>query len=240
MLPFRLHQLHLSSPDRYLLPLPKLADAQVALVSAHLGERGFSVRSGSRPSKIIASRGSQRITIDGALGLAASGDDMLDALAPAIPALLASGRNRAAEPSAELAALYFSLKHSGASAQLQFFPRMESLRTWTGLRRDGLCGLTPDEAEVIKRLLGKASGSSLLECVTAKPSQASTTIQVGRNIYYKTKLPVSEFLSSLRTIDSKGADNASYLPRVSVISLPGVHVEGRISRAELGEWCFLG
>ena len=165
---------------------------------------------------------------------------MLDALAPAIPALLASGRHRAAEPSAELAALYFSLKHSGASAELQLFPRMESLRTWTCLRMDGLCGLTPDEAEVMKRLLGKASGSSQLECVTSKPSQGSKALQAGRNVYYKTRLPVAEFLSSLRTIDSGGADSASYLPRDSIISLPGVRVDARISRAELGEWCFSG
>lgn len=240
MLPFRLRQLYLSTLEKYLLLLPKLADAQASVLSRHLVARGFNVRPGSRPSKTVASRGSLRITIDGALGLAVSGEDMLDALAPAIPALLASGRRQPHEPSANLGALYFSLKHRGLSTELQFFPRMESLRTWTCLRREGLCGLTPDEAEVIRRLLGKASGSSQLDCVTAKPSQGSRTLQVGRNVYYETKLPVSEFLSSLRTIDSESADSSSYLPRDSVISLPGVRVDTRVTPANLGEWCFSG
>jgi hypothetical protein len=217
-----------------------MADPQLAALSAHLEWRGFAVRSGSGPSKRIALRGAQRIAIDGALGLAASGDDMLDALAPAIPALLASGRSGATRAGADVAALYFSLKRSGASAQLQFFPRMESLRTWSCLRREGLCGLTPDESGVIKHLLGRASGSSRLECVTAKPRQGSRPLQVGRNVYYRSTLPVAEFLSTLREIDSDGADSASYLPRDSVIELPGVRVDARITVEELGDWCFVG
>ena len=38
-------------------------------------------------------------------------------------------------------ASYFSVKGSGASRELQLFPRMGALRTWTCLRRDGLSGL---------------------------------------------------------------------------------------------------
>ena len=47
MLRFALHQLHVPSLGRYFLPLPKLTDAQLELLSAHLEARGFSVRSGS-------------------------------------------------------------------------------------------------------------------------------------------------------------------------------------------------
>jgi len=238
VLPFRLHQLRSPSLGRYLLPLPKMADAQLKTLSAHLERRGFAVRAGGGPSKRVALRGAQRIAIDGALGLAASGDDMLDALAPAIPALLASGRQEANRTGTDVSALYFSLKRAGAVAELQLFPRMESLRTWTCLRRDGLCGLTPDEAAVMRHLFGRASRSSQLECVTAKPRQGSGVLQAGRNVYYRSTLPVAEFLSSLRTVGSDGADSASYLPRDSVIRLGGVRVETRITAEELGEWCF--
>jgi hypothetical protein len=240
VLQFRLHQLHVPSLGRYLLPLPKLTDAQLALLSDHLEGRGFSVRPGSGAGKRLALRGVQRIAIDGALGLASSSDDMLDALAPAIPALLASKKPRGASADASIAALYFSLKRSGTSAELQLFPRMESLRTWTCLRMDGMCALTPDEALVVRRVLGKASGSSRLGCITAKPREGSKAIQLGRRLYYRSTVTVADFLSSLATIDSGGIDSASYLPRDSVIELPGVRVDTRIPAEELGDWCRAG
>jgi hypothetical protein len=239
LLRFQLQQLHVPSLGRYFLPLPKLTDAQLRLLSAHLEGRGFSVRPGSGPSKRIALKGAQRFALDGALGLAASASDVLDALAPAIPATLSLPRQPSGGASAD-AALYFSLKRSGASTELQLFPRMESLRTWSCLRMDGLCGLTPDEAAVLNHLLGRASGSSQLECVTAKPREGSSAFQVGRRLYYQSTMPVAEFLNSLRTIDSGAADSASYLPRGSVISLLGVRVDTQVPPADLGEWCFVG
>jgi len=239
MLRFRLHQLHVPSLGRYLLPLPKLTNAQMTVLSSNLEGRGFTVRLGKAPSKRTAVRGTQRIAIDGGLGLAGSGSDMLDALAPAIPALLASPKSAAGKGSSTVAASYFSLKQSGASTELQLFPRMESLRTWTCLRRDGLCGLTPDEAEVLRHLLGKSSGSSKVECVTARPREGSKPIQVGRIVYFKSEVTVSEFLSSLKTIESAGAGSASFLPRDSVMALPRVRVDSHIESYELGEWCYL-
>jgi hypothetical protein len=237
MLRFRLRQLHVPSLGRYFLPLPKMSDVQLTILSSNLEERGFNVRPGSGPSKRIALKGTQRISIDGALGLAGSGADMLDALAPAVPALLASPRE-GTKAGADIAARYFSMKRSGASAELQLFPRMESLRTWTCLRRDGLCALTPDEAAVLRHVLGRASGASQVECVTARPRLGSRPLQVGRNLYYRSTVPVAEFLASLRTVDSDGAGSASYLPRDSVIALPGVRVEMRLDADELGEWCY--
>jgi hypothetical protein len=237
LLRFRLRQLYVPSLGRYFLPLPKLTEAQVNLLTAHLERRGFSIHTGSAPGKRVATRGPQRISIDGALGLASSAADMLDAVAPSVPSLLES-RNRVARAGADAAGLYFSTKRSGASAELQLFPRMESLRTWSCLRRDGLCGLTPDEAAVLKHLLRRASGSSSVECVTARPRQGSRAIQEGRRLYYRSVLPVTEFLASLRSIDSDGADSATYLPRNSLLSLAGTVVDARIPREELGEWCF--
>ncbi|HYW81782.1 MAG TPA: hypothetical protein VFB30_00905 [Spirochaetia bacterium] len=240
MLRFQLRQLYVPSLSRYFLPLPKLTGAQMRLLSAHLEGRGFGIRPGRGLKGRVAAKGAQHIAIDGALGLATSTGDLLDALAPAIPPLLALGSREAGKSGADAAALYLSLKRSGASVELQLFPRMESLRTWSCLRRDGLCGLTPDEAAVLKHLLGRASGSAHVECVTARPRQGSRALQEGRRLYYRSEVPVAEFLDSLRTIDSDGADSASYLPRDSVISLPRVRVDARIQPAELGEWCFAG
>jgi hypothetical protein len=238
MLPFRLHQLHVPSLHRYLLPLPKLIGLQLDVLTAHLEQRGFNVRLGGGPSKRIALRGTQRISIDGGLGLASSASDMLDAVAPAIPEILAAPRvGSGSKTGQDMADRYFSVKRSGASTQLQLFPRLESLRTWTCLRRDGLCGLTPDEAAVLRHVLGRASSASRVVCVMATPRSGSRRFQVGRNLYFESAVPVSEFLSSLRTIDSGQADSASYLPRDSVIALPGVKLDTRLAGDELGEWC---
>ena len=239
MLRFQLRQLYVPSLDKYFLPLPKLTDAQMVLLTAHLEGRGFGVRRGSAPRRRVAAKGSHRISIDGALGLAASAADLLDALAPAIPSLLALRPQATSRASADVSALYLSVKRSGPSTVVQLFPRLESLRTWSCLRRDGLCGLTPDEAAVLRHLLGRAADSSQLDCVTARPRQGSRALQEGRRVYYKSRVPVAEFLGSLRTIDSDGADSASYLPRDSVLSLPGVRIDALIPPAELGEWCFL-
>ena len=240
MLRFSLQQVYVPSLGRFFLPLPKLTNAQLEKLSAHLRARRFTVRLGSQPTKRVALRGTQRIAIDGALGLASSGADLLDAIAPAVPDLLAAPRPGAGKVGGDEAASYFSMKGSGASSQLQLFPRMESLRTWTCLRRDGLCGLTPDEGVVLKHLLGRASGVSNVECVTDRPRPGSKPLQVGKNVYYQSTIPVAEFLSSLRTIDSGSTTSATYLPRDSVLALPRARLDTRLTADELGEWCYLG
>jgi hypothetical protein len=240
MLRFLLRPVHVPSLGRHFLPLPKLEDPQLARLTAHLEARGFAVRQGSGGRKLVAVKGEQRIAIDGALGLASSSADMLDALAPAIPELLVYPRRETGKVTEDVTARYFSVKGSGTSAKLQLFPRLESLRTWTCLRKDGLSGLTPDEAAVLRHLFGKATAGAQVECVTAGPRKGSSTLQIGRNLYHRSAIPVSEFLSSLRTIDSGAADSASYLPRDSAIPLHGVRVDTRIVADELGEWCYFG
>lgn len=237
MLRFRLEPLYVPSLERHFLPLPKLGASQLALLSAHLEAKGFRVRLGRGPSRRIATRRSQRIAIDGKLGLASSGTDMLDAVGPAIPELLASRSNSPLK--ADITALYLSLRSSGSSSRLRFFPRLESLRIWTCLRKDGLCGLTPDEHSALKGVLKNATSTSKVECVTAWPTEASSSFQVGGKVYFRSLLPVSEFLSSLRTIGSR-ADSASYLPRDSAIELQDCEVDARLSLDDLGEWCCVG
>jgi hypothetical protein len=262
VLRFRLRQVQVPSLDRYFLPLPKLTDAQLAVLVAHLDGRGFEVKVGG-PGRRVAVRGGQRLSIDGRLGLAASRLDMLDALAPAVPAMLAAakkdenrtrrvgggGRRRSAAVGGvgggeegvgqeTLRERYLNVKIRSDSVEIQFFPRMESSRTWTCLRKDGLSGLTPDEAAVLGYTLGGASRSSYLSCITAKPRQGSRRLQVGRNLYHESSITVSEFLSTLRTIDTPGpADSASYLPRDSILVLPNARLSGDLPVELLGEWC---
>ena len=54
MLRFRLHPVHVPSLGRHFLPLPKLADAHLAILSSHLEARGFSVRLGGSKGKLVA------------------------------------------------------------------------------------------------------------------------------------------------------------------------------------------
>jgi hypothetical protein len=235
LLRFRLNQFRVESMERYFLPLPKMGEAHVAMLSSHLEDRGFDVRKSGGGSRLLARKGAVRISIDGALGLASSARDMLDALAPAIPSLLASpveGTGR------DLGALYFSLKRSPESAELQFFPRLESSRTWDCLRREGLCGLTPDEASVLNRIL-HGSLSARIGCVTSRPRGGSTTLQEGRKLYYRSSVTAAEFLSSLRTTFSDPADSACFLPKSSLIELPPTRLAS-VSQHDLGEWCLLG
>lgn len=235
MLRFRLRQLHLETTGRYLLPLPKLGAARLAGLSSHLEEKGFEVRAGGR--RLVALKAGRRISVDGRLGLATSQEDMLDAIAPAVPAMLASARESRQEE--DVSSLYFSLKRSRGSTELQFFPRMESSRTWTCLRKEGLCGLTPDEEVALRRGLGSAPPSWLVDCVTDNPREGSTPLQVGRRLYYRSSLPVTEFLSSLKTIDSDGKAPVSYVPRNSVFRMPEVRSRPRVLSPELGEWCLV-
>jgi hypothetical protein len=240
LLRLRLHQVHIPSLHNYFLLLPKLTEVQLDVLSSHLEGRGFRVRKVGGQMKLLALMRTQRISVYGRLGLASSGTDLLDAIAPAVPGLLRAARAGKRKTGQELADLYFSVKGFGISRELQFFPRLEALRSWTGLRKDGLSGLAPDEGTVLRRVLGRAPSDSLVTCVTAGPKPNSKVIQVGRNIYYESSIPVSEFLSSLRTVDAGNSESASYLPRNSVLSVPQIRLDTHLTAEELGEWCGFG
>jgi hypothetical protein len=227
LLRFELHQIRLEGPRRYYLPLPKLSEFQLELVAARLLRSGLSVR---RTQGRVAAEGDEGTTVISQSGLASSNSDMLDLLSPAIPPLLDAPK----EPSASNP--YFAAKRRGDSFEIQLFARMEGLRLWSELRKEGKCGLTPDEKEVITHLLARAEGS--IQCVTDYPTDGCSLMRFGRKQYYRSLLPVREFSSRLRVIDSQSVKN-SYLPRSSVLKLKTRSIPSLRSGPELGEWCFL-
>lgn len=231
MLKFRLAQIRVDSLERYFLPLPKLGSPQIVLLREHLEGKGFHVKRSPGSSRWVASKGGLRMAIDGGLGVAASSEDMLDFIAPAIPAILES---RKTTDGADVSSRYISVKSSKNSSNLHVSPRLESLAIWTALRGEGLCGLTPDEAEALRRVLNGARGE--VECVTDSPREGAKHIQVSRRVYYRSVVPVAEFLASLKTVDSGGEGPWTYLPRDSILRVKGLGPTPQVSPAELGEW----
>ena len=233
MLRFRLEQVHVPSLGRYLLPLPKMALPSLELLVAHLQHRGYKVI--PRGEKRLAEKGQQRIMIDALLGLASSSTDMLDAIGPAVPALIAS-RGEAGKD--RVASHYLSVQRSKGFVQVQFLPRVESARTWSCLRRDGLTGLTPDEAAAVGWTLSGDASPDTVDCVTESPRDGSLPFQLGRRIYYRSKLPKAEFMESLRVMGSVPQPPVSYLPREPVLKFSRLR-SPPLPSALLGEWCLL-
>jgi hypothetical protein len=232
LLDFRLHQLYLASLERFFLPLPKMSQRQEEGLSAHLESRGYTVR--ATKSIWVAQKGRHHISVYPKLGLASSTDDMLDAIAPAVPELLASVR--AGVLQRDVSSRYFSLRASRGSTTLRLFPRMESSTIWSSLRKEGLCGLTPDEAVALARVLGVLPSGTPVRCVTSEARDGSRRVQFGRRAYYSSVLPVEEFLSSMTTIESRRPGSGAYLPREAVLDLPG-RIEAELGAEEVGEWC---
>jgi hypothetical protein len=228
VLRFELRQLYVPSLERFFLPLPKLSVAQRRYLAEHLKERGFETRQVGG-GRLSARKGAERIIVAGSVGLAKSSTDLLDPLGPVIPRLLKFPREGPASSS-----LYFELKKSKRFTEIQFFPRLESLRTWTALRADGLSGLTPDEALVLRRLL-EGAGDVEIDCVSTNPRDGSTPSQIFGKPYYRSRVPTREFLDSLRDIGFNPSGD-TYLPRSSIIRL--ARAISLFDAVELGEWCY--
>jgi hypothetical protein len=71
--------------------------------------------------------------------------------------------------------------------------------------------------------------------VSAIPRHGSIPSQIGRSHFYRSKLPATEFLSSLRDMVFNPTGDA-YLPRASVVKLD--QVRPRFDADELGQWCY--
>ena len=225
-------QIRLESMNRYYLPLPKLNHSQLRFLKENLEGRGFTCR--AEGHFLRASDGPATLTIDSA-GLASSAGELLDALAPTIPALLSFPKEASGGPSTPP---YFIVKRVKADLhEIQVFPRMEGLRTWSELRRMGLCGLTPDEKAVVSSLLSDTRGT--IECVTDYVSESSSPMMLGKRQFYRSEIPIREFVSNLGTMD-RPHSRRCYLPRKSVIRVNATRdLDARSALAGLGEWCFL-
>lgn len=227
---YSLRQIFLKGLERYFLPLPKLNDSQLELLVKRLEVCGFRVRVGGT---IRARKGERAITIEGS-GLAWSNMELLDPLAPVIPALLSVRKTKVrGNP-------YFSAKLTGGRYRAQLFLRMEALGTWRELRKHDLSGLTPDEAVVISSLLEGSRGE--VRGVTDYPREESRILQFGKKVYYESMIDGGEFVANLRTIERKGIRN-SYVPRNSVVDVEVTRAPPvrRIAKVigSLDEWCYI-
>jgi len=228
LLRFELHQLYLANLGRYYLPLPKMTAGQLQVLAARLAGSGYSVKIETQGEKLRAENRSSAITVARS-GLAWSGREMLDALAPAIPTLLRSPRELTATNP------YFTAKKLPRGLEVQFFTRMEGLRLWTELRRAGGCGLTPDEKSAVSCALLNADQE--VECVTDYPTDGCSLFQVGKSQYYRSRVPVSEFLDHLRTTLTSFSKNC-YLPRTSILKIQRGSLAPSMDD-DLREWCYL-
>ncbi len=227
---YSLHQIFLEERERYFLPLPKLNDSQLELVARRLEVSGFRVSVGGT---VRARKGERALTVERG-GLAWSNMELLDPLAPVIPALLSVRKTKVqGNP-------YFSGKLAGGRYRAQLFLRMEALGMWGELRKHDQSGLTPDEAVVVSLLLEGGRGE--VRGVTDYPREQSRIVQFGKKLYYESMVDVGEFIANLRTIERKGSRN-SYVPRNSVVEVevnraPSVR---RIAKVvgSLDEWCYI-
>ena len=230
MEPFGFRQLVLGG--RYHVPLPKLVPQQMATMRRRLESIGFTT-GGNNPLR--ASKGGLRILVNPA-GLCSSEHDLSDAIAPALPAILASEPTRVSFRTLQRS--YFASESRGKRLLLRLSPRLESESCWDELRTTGSCALMPDERAVYSALL--SSSTSLTPLVTDFPVEGSVVRRIGRRQYYDSRLDPAEAASTLRGIGPANERN-TYLPRNSILSLS----PAKLPKDELfdvfeglGDWCF--
>lgn len=217
---------------RYHVPLPKMVPRQMETMRQRLESIGFATK-GSSPLR--ASKGGLRILVDPS-GFCSSEQDLSDAIAPAMPAILASKPAKVSFRA--LRRLYFASENRGKGLLLRLSPRLESESYWDELRATGSCALTPDERTVYSTLL--SSSTSLTPLVTDFPVEGSVVRRIGRRQYYDSRLEPAEAGSTLRGIGTAQERN-SYLPRDSILSLnPARLPKGELLEVfeESGDWCF--
>ncbi len=232
MLEFGLHEFRLG--NRFYVLLPKLGRPQSEALAKRLTDKGFAVR---RYSELVASKKGAVLHVNPA-GFCWSNVDSGDALAPAIPGILALPKETTTLE--DLRNRYFALGRSEGSVAVRFSTRMESSSLWEGLRTGGECGLTPDELAVASSVIGASRGGCRL--LTDFPAEGSKIRIVGKRQYYESSLDQSEAASTLRPVGQKGERN-SHLPREGILLFESLLLPPREKQLELfnglGEWCCL-
>jgi hypothetical protein len=212
---------------------------QLLPLIVHLESNGFSVvTSGDGGWWVIRARAAgQRLTVDGAVGLAWSNMDLLDVIAPCVPELLRIERKAKMTSNP-----FFLTKTRGEVYHVQLLPRLETRRTWKELRRTGGSGLTPDEHRIVCMLLEHTRGR--VDAVTDFPVEDSKVFRVGRRSYFRSQLETDEFVRTLGSLETAATTTRrSFLPISSILVLrqfvPPSERQLRDVFDELGEWCFL-
>ena len=229
LLRFGLHQVQMG--ETYCLLLPKLNSLQVGMLSSRLEGLGFDVRRGE---PLRARKRGFSVAVS-STGVCRSNHDPADVVAPVVPDLLAAPK----EPIDldVLLGMYYHAK-SGLHGAVRFSARVESGSSWLKLRKEGSCGLSPDERLVLAHVM--SAGAGRCGVVTDFPTDRGSTIRAGDRLYYRSSIPTSLASALLRTSGETGPRNV-YLPADGVITFrqwaPPSRRELLDVALELGEWC---
>lgn len=216
---------------QYLL-LPKLNDAQAALLRLRLAEVGYRV---VRGRELKATSGKAVIGVDRA-GLCWTNGSLDDPIAPVIPKLLSLPKEPASAESMFESYCVIRATPEGVVARLSL--RMETSGLWDRLREAGVSALTPDELAVARLLLSHAVGK--VSVLTDFPTESCRVRRIGRRQYYECRLDAREAAEGLRSSWERSPRSA-YLPRDAILRVgslrPISSEELAGGMASLGDWC---
>lgn len=230
MLEYKYTLFELPTNIRYYLLLPKLNGKQLIILQDRLKKIDFSL--GYR-RHYIAKKGRVLLHID-PLGICSSSVDPTDFIAPEIPELLSTQKEKVNK--SVLEGMYFDIVKRGRKIALRFKTRIEHGYTWSMLRKKSLSGLTPDEYLVITSTLRQCKGK--IRTLTNYPEEDFKIRIFGSIQYYDVELPLEEFCSNLAYINSKGR-RSCFLPRNNTVYLESIDTKRiGINSKDLGEWCF--
>ncbi|MDG6964161.1 MAG: hypothetical protein JRN16_04235 [Nitrososphaerota archaeon] len=228
MLSFRVHQLEIGR--LHFILLPKLNRAQSNFLVSAFERRGYSVEGRGR---ICARRRKETVHVEPP-GYCWSAADPADLILPLVEDLLSFPKERV--PPKELEDMYLLADRSSGRGAVRLSPRLETHSRWARLRKEGRCGLSPDEGLVASSLMGMSEGPCSM--VTDYYSDGAVPVIWGRRRYFEASLSPEEASRTLRSVEAKGERN-SYLP-MGGSPLPGSTevARGWASDVPLGEWCF--
>jgi hypothetical protein len=226
---FSLHSFEVGG--RHIVLLPKLNVAQLKFLREEFVERGFDPRTAPGPR----SRGRGAVHILES-GFCWASFDLVDAVAPLVPAMLDIGRQPVVLD--DLRAKYFEAQHAAEGASVRIHARVEASWIWKELRASGAVGLTPDEREVVCFLIRHGGPCRLVTDFADDESSEGT--RVGGRLYYSTLVDWDVAHSTLRSTGTWGRRN-SYLPKSGVLTLrrwtPPSRGELKGLFSSLGDWC---
>ena len=233
LLEFKLRNFQIGS--RYFLILPKLNEKQLDVIRRRLLKNSFEVV--LTTSRLKAEKKGASLQVDKA-GFCWASADPFDAIAPAIPEILAVPKKKVKLK--VLKDAYFRTLNLETPTEVIVLARLESSPMWRHLRAHGLCALSPDEKEVTQFLLGHALGGAMF--LTDFPNQTSRSHMIGGRQFYDTAIDASELEHTLKTIGDAKFRN-SYLPERGILRFEAftspTSEELRRLFDGLGEWCYL-